>query len=298
MNVACCEFVDSSEARELLLQADPFLLHLSKADLAFRTAKRDAVLDDYRFLVGKSVRDWTDPERGKVGRCFASAVDALGDLAGLLVSTVKFLKCDGGEEPGNAYCRGSDSLVLHERALARIDDRLSRLIAHELFHLVSRNHPGLRECLYGLVGFHRSDELRPRKEIGDSIITNPDAPVIDYYFDALVRGRRARVYPILMADEGSSFDHESLTLRFFDPEVERLLRVEDLENFSDAVGGNTDYIIHPEEIIAENVTKLAYGEELKDEWLIRGIEREIGRYLDGQPRRSREVPRREGFGDS
>jgi len=43
----------------------------------------------------------------------------------------------------------------------------------------------------------------------------------------------------------------------------------EVTNFLDQVGTNTQYIIHPEEILADNFTELMMGQsEVPDQWLL------------------------------
>jgi len=49
--------------------------------------------------------------------------------------------------------------VLPASLLVQMRPVLEKLLTHELFHILSRHNPALREKLYAVVGFHKCQEL-------------------------------------------------------------------------------------------------------------------------------------------
>ncbi len=270
MDIVTAQFPGVAETARYLTQEDAFTRRLSAMDIHFRTQSATANMAALGATIRNSARDWLQEDEQKVRACFAQACAILDENTRLLPPEVIFCQTNGSEEPGSAYCRGSNCIVLHPKALQRDADRLVRLLVHELFHLISRNHPALQEALYKEIGFYRGAEIELGQAYQSTIITNPDAPTRQYYFKARIDEENRNVYPLLFLAAGD--DPHNFNLQFYDPTHNRLYRAEDIGNLYENIGLNTDYIIHPEEILAENFTLLLCGGEIKTPRVIRGIQ--------------------------
>lgn len=146
--------------------------------------------------------------------------------------------------------------------------------------MLSRNAPGLRQRLYALIGFRPCEELEFPAALADKKVTDPDAPKNDHYIQVRAKGVPVLAIPILYANvprydvtKGGEFfryldfkfllvrkesgsNPPSITYDKFHPE---LLSPEELAGFFEQVGENTKYIIHPEEILADNFKFLLLG---------------------------------------
>jgi hypothetical protein len=144
-------------------------------------------------------------------------------------------------------------------------------MAHELFHILSRRNPALREKLYELIGFRKCGEVEFPSDLKSRKITNPDAPRNDHAIQLRVGGEDVRAVPILFSNAakydvnrgGEFFNY--LQLSFLQvpkmSSAQRMLAApEEVSGFFEQVGRNTKYIIHPEEILAENFALLIIDE--------------------------------------
>ena len=264
-------FLSAAESCELLSARDAFLAAFTPADFRFRTRDPRGGMAAYRELVRKAALEWGAEEEAKAAACLEAARAAYGPYAALLPPDLRLARLDGSEEPGNAHCRGSDAIVLHGGALGRTDRGLTRLLVHELVHLLTRKRPELRERLYAQIGFRKAPPLEAPAGLRDQAITNPDQPVNEYRFPALVAGAERELYPLLFSRDPASFRLEDIEAKFLDAATGELYAMGELENYRERVGGNTDYDIQPEEIVAENVTKLLLREEVPDAGLLARI---------------------------
>ena len=171
--------------------------------------------------------------------------------------------------------------MLPKSELGKGPDHLKRLICHELFHIVSRQNAELREKLYAIIGFTKCNEMRLPPELERRKITNPDAPRNDHFIRLQVEGRESLAVPILLSSaktydvqRGGEF-FEYLQFQFLVVEKSggpqkmkavsegsssKLADMKRVSGFMEQVGKNTDYIIHPEEILAENFALLVLKE--------------------------------------
>jgi hypothetical protein len=136
---------------------------------------------------------------------------------------------------------------------------------------LSRENPALREKLYESIGFTKCDEIEFPPELRSRKITNPDAPRNDHAIRVSIHGEEVRAVPILFSKApkydvgrgGEFFNY--LQLSFLQvPGTSTaqpvLATPEEISGFFEQVGHNTDYIIHPEEILADNFALLIIGE--------------------------------------
>ena len=266
-----CKIYEKSEAIMQILAEDDFLNNFSNTDFSFRLKKKTYVVDDFRTLLISSVLGWTTEDKIKLNYCFNKAINYYGDFSKFIPNIIVFVKLNGMEEPGNAYCRNYNTIIIHPSALDREIQSLTRLLVHELFHIISRNNLNLKEQLYNLIGFFKYNRANFPNSISETLITNPDYPINEYIFRAKLNNSIYDVYPILYATEFESMNHETIKAKFIDIKTLNIYEMEEIENYTDCIGNNTDYTIQPEEIIAENITKMLLNEKVNKMELINKI---------------------------
>jgi len=261
-------FASAAEARGVLGARDEFVQRMSPFDRAARLKTDRAVGEtEYLDFAAAAARDWSDAQKQTVDAAFREIEPQLRALALPLPSRVLLIKTTGQEEGGTAYTR-ANAIMLPEK-LADTADRLSKTLAHELFHVASRANPRFAQALYATIGFHPCTEPAYPPELAPRKLTNPDAPRNDYCIAVTVDGAKVDVTPILYSRSpvydtarGGEF-FEYLQLGFLvvpakDPA--RLAGLRELSGFVEEVGANTQYVIHPEEILADNFSLLATGQ--------------------------------------
>ncbi|MFZ6647226.1 hypothetical protein ACO0LO_15990 [Undibacterium sp. TJN25] len=271
-------FATAQQARTVLTTRDDFVQGQSPFDRAARLKTASEVSEStYLKFVSDNAQEWSDREKGLVQASFSKIQPRLDALSLPFPKTVLMIKTTGKEEGGAAYTRGN-AIILTEAELA--DDKktgLPRLISHELFHVLSRHNPALREKLYGVIGFQPCGELAFPATLKPIKLTNPDAPRNDYCIQVKTGGTSSWAIPILYATQpsydtakgGEFFDYLNFKLLLVEkgnatkPAQARtdangplLVDVKDAGGFFEQIGKNTGYIIHPEEIVADNFAML------------------------------------------
>ncbi len=270
-------FATVDQGREILTARDDFVRRLSPFDRQARLKTDRAVTEaEYLAFVGKHVLAWTDDEREKIESALALVQPKFRELSLPLPKTVLMILTTGAEEAGAAYTR-ANAVVLPRAKLSQSPKALRKLLCHELFHVLSRENPKLREALYAVIGFVACDEIELPGDLGPRRITNPDALRNDHCIRVDVDGRATWAMPILysksaeydLARGGEFFDYLKFEFLLVDrtndsPHVRArladgqpvLVGVAHLSRFYEQVGRNTRYIIHPEEILADNFVHL------------------------------------------
>ncbi|MFT5498048.1 MAG: hypothetical protein ACI9TH_003456 [Kiritimatiellia bacterium] len=262
-------FATIEEGREVLMSRDAFIQRLSPFDRAARM-QTDQDVTEATFLahIGEQVRAWTDAEAQRIQAAYTGMRPELQRLAIPFPEEVLMITTTGREEGGAAYTR-ANAIILPAHELSAPPAALQKLIAHELFHILSRNNPEWKTRLYRLIGFHPCKELVFPPSLAARKITNPDAPLNGHCIQVTLRGKRTWAIPILHAQAerydpqrgGRFFDYLKYSLLEVQlvegqptyPEgAPRLVGVGQAKGFYDQVGRNTSYVIHPEEILADN----------------------------------------------
>jgi hypothetical protein len=136
--------------------------------------------------------------------------------------------------------------------------------------------------MYTAIGFVKCDEIEFPAALRARKITNPDAPRNDHFIRLEKAGATCLAVPILFATTesydvqrgGEFFDYLSFEFLVVSQAADsrqvgsitensapKLLRPQAVTGFYEQIGRNTQYIIHPEEILADNFALLILGRE-------------------------------------
>jgi len=278
------KFASAAEGRVLLSARDEFIEHMSPFDRAVRLrADREISESEYLAFVAQGVLEWESKEKRTVECALQQIGPALARLFPPLREPVYLVKTAGQEEFGAAYTRGH-AIVLPSPTLRLVLANqwlLRRTLAHEFFHIFSRSNPKLRSALYEAIGFHYCGKVEIPVALHSRMVINPDAPRTDQCIRVSYSGKSVWAVPIVHPpkyNEAAGWDMAAL----FTPSlllVEKagpsglarpivgadgplLVGVDSVSGFFEQIGRNTSYIIHPEEILAENATLLALGQRI------------------------------------
>jgi hypothetical protein len=272
-------FDTPSAARELLGKRDSFIERLSPFDRAARM-KTNGPVDEATFLrfVADSVVEWKPAEQDRIRSAFDQIRDGLQKTGVPLPPVIHFIQTTGREEGNAPYTRGN-AIILPSGTVRRPAAQLTGMLAHEVFHLLSRSNPVLRDRLYAAIGFEPCGEVRHPATLADRRITNPDAPINAHAIEVSLDGERVHGVPILFstsptydAERGGEFfaylkfelllvertpdgGHRVLT----DASGPRMVPIEKVTGFHEKIGRNTGYILHPEEVLADNFALIVQG---------------------------------------
>lgn len=262
-------FASIDEASDLLGTADSWIKALSPFDrMAHSRQLVDPGEDAYLAFMAAESRVWTEDQVARLQAVAASADRRINrlDLDLNLPSTVWLIRTSGNEQSNAAYTR-ENAIILPDQMLNLPDDQLESLFLHELFHIMSRHDPALREVLYPIIGFYLCANAVYPEELLSQKMTNPDAFGHDFCIDVGADGDSWTVMPILYGrgpyTGGGFFEWMEFRLLAVErvedrwepvrgEEGLRLFESGEVTGFFERIGNNTNYIIHPEETMADN----------------------------------------------
>lgn len=265
------------DAIAILTAEDEYTDRLSPFDLQSKMEAEKGLKKLYLEFIGQQVLEISEEDKGvimKAARLTDQALEDLG-ISVPLPEHINIIKTTLKEEGGaEAYTRGTSIMIKPDYFVGDFNEFL-RLFRHELFHVISRNAPELRAKLYAEIGFTMCNEVPYPKPINDLKISNPDAPFNDSYVRLKHNGQTIKCTLILYAGkpyEGGSFfrylkvgflqvekDDEGLYQPVVVKDVPTIYEFAEVEGFIEQVGRNTQYIINPEEILADNFALLLAG---------------------------------------
>lgn len=319
-------FVTRTEAAERLGRRDGFIRAMRPLDRAIRIeGGGEASEDEYLRAVSEAAREWDRAARTRVGEALLSLVPRLEPLGLPWPETIDLVATSGAEEGGAAYCRDG-AIFLPERQVNRARSGLPRLLVHELFHILSSHRRDVRRAVHGALGYARA-EIEYPESLARRLITNPDAAGVDVVTSITVAVEGSGpsdvvAAPVLLYDapEGASdgpfFRHIVHRLLVVErtstapdgpaasaPEVERgrfyarlrdgspwLIDPGENESFYRSIGRNTGYVIHPEEIAADNFVHLVFGTgDLASPGVVDRLRHALGARPDAAVREAREA---------
>lgn len=275
------QFADVATGQRHVETSDTFLKSLSRFDrqVRLKTDGEATEKDLVAFLKGE-VLAWDEAGRKSLIESIARIRPKLEPLQLPLPENVTLILMSGKEESNAAYTRGTAIMLPKERVQKLAADPLDRLLLHELFHVLSRNAPELRRDLYRLIGFEVCDPISLPESLADLKLTNPDAPLVDCHIRLTEGDDSYHAAPVLYS---SSETYDAATKPpLFKYLAFRLMKIEQVDgrwrpvisngqpvmidpakskSFNDQIGQNTKYIIHPDEILADNFVHLVMQTE-------------------------------------
>ena len=286
-------FATMAEGQQLLAANTEYYSSLNQNNLDWRMRKTGSSLNELKAFAESCVRDFSDEEKAAITSAITSIETTLNDMGASLPfpEDIAFVKTTMEEERGaGAYTHKTEIYICEPVLRYGIPQdgdseagteskrlRFNNLIAHELFHCLTRNSPAFRSRMYSLIGFTVTGvdfEFSP--DIQNRILANPDVEHIDNYAEFTINGEKRNCELLMFytktweeayaeaGDEATFFDFHEEVLVPIDA-LDTYYLAEEASDFWDVVGRNTDYVIAPEECMADNFGyALVYGLDGKD----------------------------------
>jgi len=260
-------FFDKVGVTDMLIQMKrPFVDSLNRAQL----------LDEYKNFLRTEVTNFTEEEQEFCQRIMSRIETELGAIhPDLFPKPLRLIKLHGNHYGAGAFYTRENAILIPKQMLARRNaEGFYETMLHEIFHIYSRYHPKEKAALYELIGFKSigsTDHLQMDEVLRSRILLNPDG--INYAYAITIEDvdRSLSAIPLIVArargyeaDKSEFFDYLNFNLYPIRPPYSRLIKVEcqndgssrlnikEISGFYEQIQRNTNYIIHPDEILADN----------------------------------------------
>ncbi|EJX00590.1 hypothetical protein EVA_11308 [gut metagenome] len=258
------------EAQALLGTDDAFTRGWSEFDILSRLQKTSGTKAELIAFKQGEVRAWTQEEKELIWQDMLALNQIIRKEGYRLplpeeVVLVKSTMKDEGDAGGYTQ---ANWIALSAGWIKRASEKGRRtLLLHELSHILTRNSVDYKCDLYAALGFSIAPGgMEYPAELLKTRISNPDIAAYDSYGPFTVKGGKVEQCAMyLYADRpyarGAFFEYVKVAFVPYGPDMKAkrdadgkliVYGMEDIEDFAQRVGKNTDYIIHPEEILAEN----------------------------------------------
>lgn len=276
-------FLDKKQAEvEIVKDAtDDFFGSLSIADMSIQMRKSDMPNNGgeskelYQSMLKDEMSDFAPEEKAFMQEVFISTKSAIDKInPKLYPDHIELMKTKINHYGPDVYYTREDAIILPENIFLEPSVKAQMpIMLHEIFHLLSRYNDDFRDKMYALIGFSRFEEdLVLPKYVSDRMLTNPDGVRRDYAVNLKnEKGEIQRALPLILSKKERyeesmpsffSYLHFDLfpLIKIAENQVtlglnqkgESSLSLEHNANFFELIKDNTQYIIHPDEILADN----------------------------------------------
>ncbi len=293
------EFLDSLSAAKHVLIDDSFNIfdRLTKLDMCIQMKQkcradesRADLMKRYTAYLQNDVTNFTDSEINWLGDIWQEAVDLCNNLnKAILPSEIKLIKSRGSYYGGDAFYTRENCIVIpSERIEVRNREAMLSVILHEIFHIYSRLNPEKQKNLYQLIGFENigdSKDLIISSPLKEQLLTNPDGPNFAYAINLESKERKLKCVPIISATLPNFTKEKKVFFDYLYFDLFEVVQNEDkawevlsdkdgkaqvpddaMPSFFEQIKYNTQYIIHPDEILADNFMILAMIDKYPDRY--------------------------------
>lgn len=283
-------FLDSTQASQVVIvdQEENFFDLINVLDMKIQMKRnypegtnRAVILEDYKKFLQEDVRSFSPTEKAGLQKVFQDAFGLCEKLNDdIFPQKLQLIKSAGGPYGVNTFYTRDHSIVIPEGLLGEgKTEMLLDVALHEIFHIYSRYHPEKKKQLYQLIGFKPVEKelLALPDSLKRRMLINPDG--IDYGYLiklSLPEGKTIRAVPLITS---TRLDFDPAHPTFFSylkfdlyqtesPFVQRIkvnanndgtstINFQEIPNFFEQIKDNTEYIIHPDEIMADNFVWVA-----------------------------------------
>ena len=271
-------FLDSIAAAQEIIRedVDSFFQKITAIDMQIQLKRPkpfsdiSEAKDSFRRFLQSEVLNFQPSDTVFLERIMTEASKRIKSINPKLIPPkIRFVKIRPNHYGKDVYYTRNETIFVPENIFQNPNlDRQLPIFIHEIWHILSRKNPILREQTYPLIGFKRHGlQLQYPEELKRQLLTNPDG-AMDFYYIQLnspTEGTKMAI-PIIFAGSKdvkpgkAFFDYLQFDLFSVDEKGKILTRggtkttlpMDAMPDFFRQIKDNTQYIIHPEEIMADN----------------------------------------------
>ncbi len=244
------------------------------------SGERSKILEDYKKMLEEDVEEFTNEEQQLLKQELRKALDLCANIdKNLKLPEIQLIKTKGTYYGAGVYYTRDNCIIIPTPQINKDNKGLLRTLIHEIFHIYSRYNPEKRDALYSAIGYNKIKKLELSDFLKKRVIYNPDGVDLAYAIEVQdSSGRSFKAIPS-MYSKFSSYRLpllKSFVFQLFEvaEQTDGSWKVisadigyseEQLKGYWEKIGRNTRYTIHPDEVLADNFTILAFSKAQSEE---------------------------------
>jgi hypothetical protein len=282
-------FIDSSDASRSIIKddTDGFFAQISALEMSIQmknaaiAVDRNSAIKKFSNFLRTQVSNWTYSEKAEIYDIFAKVKEVCDKVnPRIFPGDIRLIKIKTNHYGNDVYYTRDHNIFIPENILPiEVPSRQLPVMLHEIFHLLSRYNPELKHDLYKLIGFRKADKpVKLNNQLQKILLTNPDGVSFQYLIELQTGTKSQLAVPLITSklktfnpSVPSFFDYLNFDLyelkdmgKYYEAQTDvkgsTTIQLNNTPAFFSKIKDNTQYIIHPDEIIADNfmLALLAY----------------------------------------
>lgn len=238
------------------------------------------IASDYLTFVKKDVTSFNTTETEFVANVMKECFELCNKVSpNIFPKNINLIKTKGRYYGDGVYFTREDCIIIPANELVKPNrEQFLSTMLHEIFHVYSRKNPAKRAALYELIGFKAVEPVSSvaiPEPLKSRILLNPDGTNYLYAINLQIApDKEIKAVPIIYANadkynpkKPAFFNYLAFELFELQPmargwavqttkEGKSTLNLKELPDFYRQIRDNTGYIIHPDEVLADNFSFL------------------------------------------
>lgn len=224
--------------------------------------------EKYKEHLKKSVVEFSEIDKTRLRKIFKNIENGIHQInPNIMPPSIRLIKVQPNHYGEGVYYTRENSIIIPTNVLRNFqEETLRKVLIHEIFHIYSRQvRKTQREKLYGLIHYKKlKGELKKDEWLQKNTLLNPDGLEENWFVELNVNGTAQKLVSLLVARENAD-----ITQPFFSQMLHRMYVLQQrgntyfldkkqyytprqVKSLINKIGNTTHYIIHPDEILAEN----------------------------------------------
>jgi hypothetical protein len=286
--------LDSTDAAKAIVRddLDKFFDHLTAIDAAVQmknngplSISHDLMLTNYKNYLQTDVTGFTKEESAFVAKAMNEAFQLVGKVSQrYFPEDIRLIKTKAHHYDAEMYYTRENCIVIPAPILKQKNyDAFLQTMLHEISHIVTRLNPNVKAQLYALMGFKKIEiPLEMPDALRSRLLTNPDGVDINWANTLTsATGKTVFTLPLIYAKDtlfdpkkpdfgdylgwnyyelAPSADNKTLVVQTIGDRQQSTLDTRGINELF-LKNYNTAYIIHPDEIVADNFSLLMLSQK-------------------------------------
>ena len=287
-------FLDSINASSAIVSdtIEHFFEQINRLDMSIQlkrklnpSVERASLLEEYKADLKKEVLNFNPDEIIFIQSIFQDIYkECIAISKNIFPSEIKLIKVRGSHYGDGAFYTRENCIIIPQSDLKDpVSLSFRKTMLHELFHIYSRLNTEKKEKLYGLIGFKSTGGkqlLQIDNILKEKIVLNPDG--INYAYSIKLKADDATTFnaiPLIISNEEDFNENKTAFFAYLQfglykiippfskmikvvsgPTGESIIDFKKQADFFEQITDNTDYIIHPDELMADNFVILVQSQ--------------------------------------